>query len=276
MFKSRLNQLIQSKSSLLCVGLDADPEKIPSLFHQQQNPVVAFNAAIIEATSDLAIAYKPNIAFYESRGITGLKDLEETLRMIPDTCLSIADGKRGDIGNTSRMYAKAFYETWNFDSATVAPYMGYDSLSPFFEYQEKHTFVLCLTSNKGSVDFEEQLLANGKKLYETVLSKVVEWNTAENIGIVVGATKPEQLAEIRKQAPQLVILIPGIGAQGGSLEQTIRYGTDENNASAIVVSGRKIIYPEGAFQTVDEFQQAVHERAKETVHEMQRYLSPKG
>ncbi|ACF13014.1 orotidine 5'-phosphate decarboxylase [Chloroherpeton thalassium ATCC 35110] len=272
MFKSRLNQLIESKNSLLCVGLDADPDKIPSVFHQHDSPVVAFNAAIIEATSELAIAYKPNIAFYESRGIRGFKDLEETLLLIPKTCLTIADGKRGDIGNTSQMYAKAFYEHWNFDASTVAPYMGHDSLLPFFEYQEKLTFVLCLTSNNGSADFEEQRLANGKKLYEAVLEKVLAWNKAGNIGIVVGATKPEQLAEIRQKAPEIVILIPGIGAQGGSLEETIRYGTDKNQESAIVVSGRKIIYPDGKFTSIDEFQRAVNERAKATVLEMRQYL----
>lgn len=272
MIKARINDLIARKKSLLCVGLDSDPVKIPSFFHEMTRPVVEFNRAVIEATQDVAVAYKPNLAFYECRGIAGLQDLEETLKFIPKEIITVGDAKRGDIGTTSEMYAKAFFEHWQFDTLTVAPYMGHDSVEPFLQYRDKLTFVLCLTSNSGSKDFEEQEFKDGKKLYEKVLEKVMVWNQHDNLGIVVGATKPEQLAEIRAAAPNLVFLIPGIGAQGGSLEEAIKHGTDANGGSALINTSRAIIYPQGKFSTVGEFQKAVAGKAEEFVAEMRVHL----
>ncbi|NTW49263.1 MAG: orotidine-5'-phosphate decarboxylase [Chlorobiales bacterium] len=272
MIKARINKLIAGKKSLLCVGLDSDPEKIPSIFHGMERPVLAFNRAVIEATEDVAIAYKPNLAFYECRGIAGLQDLADTLKVIPKEIITVGDAKRGDIGTTSQMYAKAFFDHWQFDTLTVAPYMGYDSIEPFLQYPDKLTFVLCLTSNSGSKDFEEQPLKEGKLLYEKVLEKVLLWNQHDNLGIVVGATKPEQLAEIRQAAPNLVFLIPGIGAQGGSLEEAIRYGTDSAGGSALINTSRAIIYPQGNFSSIAEFQKAVAAKAEDFVAEMRRYL----
>jgi orotidine-5'-phosphate decarboxylase len=268
--RDKTNARISSLQSLLCVGLDSDPEKIPELFHETGNPVLEFNRAVIRATRDHAVAYKVNTAFYESRGIEGMRDLEQTLESLPDECLSIADAKRADIGNTSRHYARAFFEHWNFDSITVAPYMGSDSLEPFFEYDQKIIFVLCLTSNPGSADFEEQMLRNGKPLYRSVLENVRHWQRNGNAGIVVGATKDGLLDELRQEAPDLFFLIPGVGAQGGSLQQAVQYGTDKFRGSAVINVSRALIYPEGMFRSIAEYEQAVGMEAKKLHDDMMR------
>lgn len=259
--RQKANRRISSLKSLLCVGLDTDPEKVPAVFSRFSNPVLEFNRAVIRATAPHAAAYKINTAFYEARGIEGLRDMEETLLEIPSECLSIADAKRADIGNTSRMYARAFFEHWQFDSVTVAPYMGHDSLEPFFSYTDKLVFVLCLTSNAGSRDFEEQELREGRPLYRRVLERVEGWSAARNGGVVVGATKSELLGDIRNAAPGLFFLIPGVGAQGGSLEEAVDLGVDSRRESALVNISRALIYPQGEFGEVEAYEAAVSAEA---------------
>ena len=190
-----------------------------------------------------------------------MRDLEGTFEALPPECLSIADAKRADIGNTSRQYAKAFFEAWPFDSITVAPYMGFDSLEPFFEYEDKLVFVLCLTSNPGSKDFEEQRMQDGRPLYRAVLDKVRQWQRNGNAGIVVGATKPGLLQELRGEAPDLFFLIPGVGAQGGSMQQAVEQGADSERSSAVVNVSRALIFPDGEFRSVEEFEAAVEKEA---------------
>ncbi|NHQ59560.1 orotidine-5'-phosphate decarboxylase [Chlorobium sp. BLA1] len=274
--RDKANRRISSLKSLLCVGLDSDPDKIPDLFSAYANPVLEFNRAIIRATSDVAVAYKINTAFYEARGISGLQDMENTLASIPDAIMTIADAKRADIGNTSRKYARAFFEHWPFDAVTVAPYMGFDSLEPFFSYEEKLVFVLCLTSNEGSADFEEKLMQDGTPLYRSVLGKVESWSRNANAGIVVGATKSSQLGEIRREAPGLFFLIPGVGAQGGSLEEAVDLGVDADRQSALINVSRALIYPEvsgsGLFLSIDDYELAVAEEAKKIYDGMRRVL----
>ncbi|MEI7694271.1 MAG: orotidine-5'-phosphate decarboxylase [Chlorobium sp.] len=270
--REKANSRISLLKSLLCVGLDSDPEKIPKLFSSYKNPVLEFNRAIIRATSECAVAYKLNTAFYEARGVSGLRDMEETLKSIPDSCMTIADAKRADIGNTSRMYAQAFFEHWSFDAITVAPYMGFDSLEPFFAYEEKLVFVLCLTSNEGSKDFEEQPMADGHPLYRTVLGKVAQWSKGGNGGVVVGATKSNLLGEIRRNAPGLFLLIPGVGAQGGSLEDAVNHGVDAGRQSAVINVSRALIYPSGSFSGVDDYEEAISSEALKIWGEMRRVL----
>ena len=263
--RDKANSRISALKSLLCVGLDSDPQKIPKVFSAYQNPVLEFNRSIIRATSDVAIAYKLNTAFYEARGIAGLQDMEQTLRLIPDACLTIADAKRADIGNTSKMYAQAFFDHWCFDALTVAPYMGFDSLEPFFAYEDKLIFVLCLTSNEGSADFEERDMADGTPLYRSVLGKVALWSRNGNGGVVVGATKSVLLGEIRRDAPGLFLLIPGVGAQGGSLQEAVNLGVDGKRQSAVINVSRALIYPSsgvaGSFSCIDDYEQVVADEA---------------
>ena len=270
--REKANSRISALKSLLCVGLDSDPMKIPPIFSSYQNPVLEFNRAVIRATADYAVAYKLNTAFYEARGVNGLQDMEQTLTAIPEHCMTIADAKRADIGNTSKMYAQAFFEHWSFDALTVAPYMGFDSLEPFFAYEEKLVFVLCLTSNAGSADFEEQAMVNGMPLYHNVLDKVASWSRNGNGGVVVGATKSNVLGDIRRNAPGLFLLIPGVGAQGGSLEDAVNLGVDANRQSAIINVSRALIYPSGTFATLDEYEQAVATEAANICNEMQWVL----
>jgi len=273
--RDKANSRISALKSLLCVGLDSDTAKIPAVFSGYANPVLEFNRSVIRATSDVAIAYKINTAFYEARGIAGLQDMEKTLRSIPDTVMTIADAKRADIGNTSRMYARAFFEHWPFDALTVAPYMGFDSLEPFFAYEDKLIFVLCLTSNAGSEDFEEQMLQNGSPLYRAVLDKVNAWSRNGNGGVVVGATKTALLGQIRRAAPGLFLLIPGVGAQGGSLEEAAKSGVDADRQSAVINVSRSLIYPEGAsgsFSSIDDYERAVAAEASKIHDEMKRVL----
>ncbi len=274
--RNKANSRISALKSLLCVGLDSDPEKMPSVFSKYENPVVEFNRAVIRATSDVAVAYKLNTAFYEARGIAGLSDMEKTLSSIPDACMTIADAKRADIGNTSKMYAQAFFDHWSFDALTVAPYMGFDSLEPFFAYTDKLLFVLCLTSNEGSVDFEEQVMQSGAQLYRSVLGKVVSWSRNGNGGVVVGATKSDLLADIRRSAPDLFMLIPGVGAQGGSLEDAVNNGVDSSRQSAVINVSRTLIYPAapdgGSFLSVDDYERAVAVEALKIHDGMMRIL----
>lgn len=230
-----------SNGKFICVGLDTDPLKLPRSLSSFKNPVVEFNRRIIEATKESAAAYKLNLAFYESEGITGLKNLQETLSYIPQEILTIADGKRGDIGNTSSLYAKSIYEHFKFDSATLNPYMGQDSLEPFLSYSDKLNFILALTSNPGSADFQKQQLRNGNYLYQYVIEKIIGWNKNLNCGIVFGATNINELEENLAVIKDLPLLIPGVGAQGGSLENIIGILYSNNNTSFLINVSRGII-----------------------------------
>lgn len=244
MTKAELFSQIQKKSSFLCVGLDPDLEKIPSHLRSEKDPTFSFCKAIIEETSDFAVAYKPNIAFFEALGPQGWETLQKVLEIIPKEIFTISDAKRGDIGNTSKLYAKAFFEQMNFDSVTVAPYMGEDSVSPFLEFKDKWVILLALTSNKGSMDFQLIKDENGKPLYQSVLEKSQEWGTPENLMYVVGATRGELIAEVRKLAPDNFFLVPGVGAQGGNLEEVAKYGMN-SQCGLLVNSSRGIIYASG-------------------------------
>lgn len=240
-FVEKIKNSQRKNNSLLCIGLDTDLKKIPVFLKNSNNPILEFNKRIIESTKDIVSAYKINLAFYEALGKNGWEILEKTLEIIPKDILTIADAKRADIGNTSELYAKAFFETLSFDSITVNPYLGYDSIKPFLNYKEKGVFILVLTSNNSSKDFQ-YLQFEGKPLYQKVLEKVIQWNENLNCAIVVGATHPDELKLIRQLAPTLPFLIPGIGAQGGDLEATIKYGCDANGELALINISRAIIY----------------------------------
>ena len=238
-----LIEQIHLKKSFLCIGLDVDLDKIPQHLLATDDPIYQFNKAIIDATHNLCVSYKPNTAFYEAYGIKGWKSLSKTINYLNENypeIFTIADAKRGDIGNTSSMYAKAFLEDLNFDSVTVAPYMGKDSVEPFLEFKDKHTILLALTSNVGAFDFQTQLI-NGKEVYKTVIETSKTWKNAENLMYVVGATKAEYFAEIRKIIPTNFLLVPGIGAQGGNLKEVCKYGLTPN-VGLLVNSSRAIIY----------------------------------
>jgi len=245
-----LIEQIKEKKTYLCVGLDTSVEKIPKHLQSHPDAVFEFNKQIIDATKDVCVAYKINTAFYESNGIKGWQAMEQTVNYIPSTHFKIADAKRGDIGNTSSQYAKAFFEVLNFDAITVAPYMGYDSIQPFLEYENKFTIVLGFTSNKGSEDFQ-QLRTGDNYLYETVLKKVNAWGTKENLMFVVGATKATELVSIRKIIPDNFLLIPGVGFQGGSLAEVSKYGMN-NDCGLLVNASRAIIYAGDSENFADE------------------------
>ncbi len=240
-FVEKLLNISRKNNSLVCVGLDIDLEKIPKHLLEEKDPIFAFNQRIIDSTSDLVCAYKPNMAFYEAFGSVGWDALKKTCEYIPQEIPLIIDAKRGDIGNTAKMYAKAFFEGLKADAVTVNPYMGKDALSPFLEYEDKCAFVLCLTSNEGAKDFQARII-EGKPLYEIVAEKVLSWNEKNNCGLVVGATHPEQLKRIRNIASSLPVLIPGIGAQAGDIESTVKFGTDKKGELAIINSSRAILY----------------------------------
>ncbi|NRT16578.1 orotidine-5'-phosphate decarboxylase [Flavobacterium sp. 28A] len=243
MTTQQLIEQIKIKKSFLAVGLDVDLEKIPQHLLQLEDPIFEFNKAIIDATHDLCVAYKPNIAFFEAYGIKGWMALQKTINYINDNypdIFTIADAKRGDIGNTSSMYAKAFFEDLNFDSVTVAPYMGKDSVEPFLAFENKHTIMLALTSNEGAFDFQT-LLVDGKELYKQVLETSKSWKNSENLMYVVGATKAEYFTEVRKIVPDSFLLVPGVGAQGGSLAEVCKYGMNDN-IGLLINSSRAIIY----------------------------------
>jgi len=241
MTREQLIQEIKRKQSFLCVGLDADLNKIPRYLFDYEDPVLEFNKGIIDATKDLCVAYKPNIAFYEMLGSSGWDTLKKTVDYIPAEIFTIADAKRGDIGNTSEYYAKTFFETYNFDAVTVAPYMGRDSVTPFLTHKNKWAIILALTSNQGSLDFQLQTDEHGERLFQKVLKKSQEWGTDENIMFVVGATRAELLSEVRKIAPNAFLLVPGVGEQGGSLDEVAKFGFNDN-CSLLVNSSRGIIY----------------------------------
>ena len=235
-FSDKLLSTSRRNNSLLCIGLDPDPALMPKV------GFLDFNKAIVDATADLVCAYKPNLAFYEALGVDGAKLLRETIEHIPGHIPIIGDGKRGDIGNTARAYAKALFVSFGFDAATVSPYLGFDSVEPFIEYKEKGVFILCRTSNPGAVDFQSLVDAQGMPLYEAVARKANEWNVHGNIGLVVGATYPEELKRIRQLCPEMPLLIPGIGAQGGDLASAVKHGVDARGEKAIIVVSRQILY----------------------------------
>lgn len=262
MNKQQLFENIKRKKSFLCVGLDTDIKKIPEHLLKEEDPIFAFNKAIIDATADLCIAYKPNLAFYESMGVKGWIAFEKTVKYIkenyPDQFI-IADAKRGDIGNTSAMYARTFFEELDIDSVTVAPYMGEDSVTPFLTYEGKWVILLALTSNKGSHDFQLTEDANGERLFEKVLRKSQEWANDERMMYVVGATQGRAFEDIRKIVPNHFLLVPGVGAQGGSLEEVCKYGMN-STCGLIVNSSRGIIYVD----KTEKFAEAAHRCTRST------------
>ena len=241
MTRQELVAQIRSKKSFLCVGLDTDLSKIPAHLLDTEDPIFEFNKAIIDATKDFAVAYKPNIAFYECYGPKGWESLKKTIDYIPKNIFTIADAKRGDIGNTSTYYAKTFFEYLNCDSVTVAPYMGEDSVTPFLEFENKWVILLALTSNKGALDFQFMTDIKGEKMYQKVLRKSSAWGTDENLMYVVGATRAEGIGEVRKLVPNHFFLVPGVGAQGGSLADVANFGWNDD-CGLLVNSSRGIIY----------------------------------
>ena len=270
MNKAALLEQIKAKRSVLCVGLDTDLEKIPQHLLKEDDPVFAFNKAIIDATAVSTVAYKPNIAFYESMGVKGWQSLEKTIQYLDEEypeIFTIADAKRGDIGNTSKMYAKAFFENMNFDSVTVAPYMGEDSVTPFLDFPNKWVILLGLTSNKGAFDFQFIENAEGEALFESVVKKAQEWATSDQLMFVLGATKTEHLARLRAIAPEHFFLVPGVGAQGGSLEEVLKQATNKDYG-VLVNSTRGIIYQSSGL----DFAQAAGIAARTLQREMERLL----
>lgn len=266
MNRAALVEAIRAKKSLLCVGLDTDPEKLPANLRGQSDGVPRFNKAIIDATAEYAVAYKLNTAFYEAQGIAGWQALEETRTYIPQHIFTIADAKRGDIGNTAAQYAKTFFETYPFDAVTVAPYMGRDSVEPFLQTAGKWAIVLGLTSNPGAEDFEK-LVCSGRPLYEHVLTGVSSWGSPENLMFVVGATRPEELARIRKILPEHFLLIPGVGAQGGTVKDVCEAAATADGGLLINVS-RGIQYASSG----EDFAEAARSAAKGYQKEMAAYL----
>lgn len=272
MTKSQLFEQILQKQSYLCIGLDTDIQKIPRHLLQAKDPIFEFNRQIIDATHQYAVSYKPNIAFYEAFGAKGWESLQKTLEYIPKECFTIADAKRGDIGNTSGLYARAFFDEQssglNFDSVTVAPYMGEDSVKPFLEFADKWVILLALTSNAGSKDFQTLSLANEKQLFEEVLAKSQEWGSSEQLMYVVGATKADMLQKIRSIVPEHFLLVPGVGAQGGSLEEVSKFGMNKQ-CGLLVNSSRAIIYASSG----EDFAEKAALEAKKVQTEMQAYLA---
>jgi orotidine-5'-phosphate decarboxylase len=264
---AQLIEQIKRKQSYLCVGLDTDITKIPLHIQSIPDAILEFNIAIINATKDHCVAYKINTAFYEAYGAKGWDIIERTLTHIPSTHFTIADAKRGDIGNTSAQYAKTFFETYQFDAVTVAPYMGEDSIRPFLDHTDKFTIVLGLTSNKGANDFEYLRTEDGKYVYEKVISKIATWATPENLMFVVGATQAKELENIRKIIPENFLLIPGIGAQGGSLEDVSKYGINKD-CGLLVNVGRTVLYASDK----KDFAEAAANVAHDYHQQMQKYL----
>lgn len=269
MTTQQLIDQIHLKKSFLCIGLDVDLTKIPKHFLALEDPIFEFNKVIIDATNDLTVAYKPNTAFYEAYGIKGWQSLQKTINYINDNypeIFTIADAKRGDIGNTSTMYAKAFFEDLNFDSVTVTPYMGKDSIEPFLAFENKHTIMLALTSNEGAFDFQT-LTNDSKELYKQVLETSITWENSNNLMYVVGATKAEYFAEIRKIVPDSFLLVPGVGAQGGSFSEVCKYGMN-SNVGLLINSSRAIIYASNELN----FTEKAREEALKMQQEMEKIL----
>jgi orotidine-5'-phosphate decarboxylase len=271
MTKQELVSQIYKKNSFLCVGLDTDYTKIPKHLLDFSDPIFEFNKRIIDATKDYCVAYKPNIAFYEAAGVKGWESLQKTLDYIPKDCFTIADAKRGDIGNTSSLYARAFFDKessgLDFDSVTVAPYMGADSVLPFLEFKNKWVILLALTSNQGSHDFQFSELKDGERLFEKVLETSKQWGNDQNLMYVVGATQAESLRDIRKIIPDSFLLIPGVGAQGGSLEEVAKFGLTKD-CGLLVNSSRAIIYASAG----EDFAERAREEAEKVQKEMATYL----
>ena len=264
-FIEKMQKAALKNQSLLCIGLDPDPTKMPT--HLK---VYDFNKAIIEATSDLVCAYKPNIAFYEAMGAEGMEALMSTMKAIPADIPVIVDAKRGDIGNTSVAYARALFDVFGFDATTVNPYLGFDAIEPFIKYTDKGIFILCRTSNPGAEDFQSLVCVfqhRTRPLFEIVADRANEWNTNGNIGLVVGATYPEELKLLRQQHPHMPFLIPGVGAQGGDVELTVKYGLSHEGNKAIINSGRQIIYASKG----KDFAEAARKAAQNLRDEMNRY-----
>lgn len=267
MNKQTLFRQIKNKSSFLCVGLDPDLNKLPRHLSKEADPLFEFNKQIIDATADFAVAYKPNLAFYEVLGPKGWESLQKTLDYIPQEIFTIADAKRGDIGNTASLYAKTFFETMDFDAVTLAPYMGKDSIMPFLEYRGKWAILLALTSNKGSADFQLLELHPDKTLYQEVIEKSKSWGSDENTMYVIGATAGEKIQTARQLVPEHFFLVPGVGAQGGDLEEVAKYGMN-SSCGLLVNSSRGIIY---ASSNAD-FGKAAQVEAQKMQQEMQQYL----
>jgi len=267
MDRSTLINQIREKQTFLCVGLDTDPDLIPDFLNEFEDPVFEFNKRIIDATKNHCVSYKLNIAFYEAMGAEGWNTLKRTIDYIPENILTIADAKRGDIGNTANKYAQTFFKTYDFDATTVAPYMGKDSISPFLEHEGKWTIVLGLTSNPGSAHFQKKQLADGKFLFEEVIKQTAKWGSQSNLMFVVGATQTEELKTIREIIPNHFLLIPGVGAQGGSLDEVCRLALNKD-VGILINSSRGIIY---ASKGLD-FDKAAGDAAKSIQQSMKVYL----
>ena len=270
MERKQLIEQIFTKKSFLCIGLDTDLNKIPKFLLNEEDSIFSFNKAIIDATAPYCVAYKPNLAFYECYGLKGMEAFEKTITYLKEKYPNhfiIADAKRGDIGNTSKMYAQTFFKEYNVDALTIAPYMGEDSVKPFLEYEGKWVILLALTSNKGSHDFQLFEDKDGVRLFERVLSKAQEWGTTENLMFVVGATQGSLFADIRKLAPDSFLLVPGVGAQGGSLQEVCKYGMNKD-CGLLVNSSRGIIYASSEAN----FAEIAGEKAKELQQEMEKEL----
>lgn len=270
MNRQELIQQIKEKKSFLCVGLDTDLKKIPQFLLKEEDPIFAFNRAIIDATAPYCVSYKPNLAFYEAFGVKGLISFEKTIQYLKEKYphhFIIADAKRGDIGNTSAMYARTFFEEYNVDSLTVAPYMGEDSVAPFLDYEGKWVILLALTSNKGSHDFQLSEATDGERLFEKVLRVSQQWGTKENMMYVVGATQGKMFKDIRKIVPDHFLLVPGVGAQGGSLQEVCKYGLTKD-CGLLVNSSRGIIYASQG----EDFAQVAAQKAHELQLEMAEEL----
>ena len=273
MNRSELVNQIKTKRSFLCVGLDTDLKKVPAHILNEEDPIFAFNKAIIDATADYCVAYKPNLAFYEAFGVKGLISFEKTINYLKENYPNhfiVADAKRGDIGNTSAMYARTFFEEYDVDSLTVAPYMGEDSVTPFLGYDGKWVIVLALTSNKGSHDFQLTEDKEGERLFEKVLRTSQAWGTADNMMYVVGATQGRMFEDIRKIVPDHFLLVPGVGAQGGSLEEVCKYGMN-SECGLLVNSSRGIIYASNGEDFAEVAAQKAEELQKQMDEELQKY-----
>lgn len=274
MNRSELVNQIKTKRSFLCVGLDTDLKKMPEHLLKEEDPIFAFNKAIIDATADYCVSYKPNLAFYEAFGVNGLISFEKTIKYLKENYPNhfiVADAKRGDIGNTSAMYARTFFEEYDVDSLTVAPYMGEDSVTPFLGYQDKWVILLALTSNKGSHDFQLTEDVNGERLFEKVLRTSQNWGNADNMMYVVGATQGRMFEDIRKIVPNHFLLVPGVGAQGGSLEEVCKYGMNKD-CGLLVNSSRGIIYASKG----EDFAEQAAKNAKELQQQMDKELEKFG
>lgn len=274
MNRQQLIEQIKTKKSFLCVGLDTDLKKVPQHILNEEDPIFSFNKAIIDATAPYCVSYKPNLAFYEAFGVKGLISFEKTVKYLKENYphhFIIADAKRGDIGNTSAMYARTFFEEYDIDSLTVAPYMGEDSVTPFLGYEDHWVILLALTSNKGSLDFQMTTDEQGERLFEKVLKKSQQWGTKDNMMYVVGATQGRMFEDIRKLAPEHFLLVPGVGAQGGSLEEVCRYGMT-SDCGLLVNSSRGIIYA----STGSDFAEVAGQKAKELQEQMAVQLQSAG